>query len=65
MTAANQLLLCLVIEQGINFRSVVRIHPEELVKQAIRNAKLIKTKGHYFNLAQKVKILRLMSTTDG
>ncbi|MEY8205155.1 MAG: GTP 3',8-cyclase MoaA [Bermanella sp.] len=67
LTAEGRLLLCLGNEHSVDLRAVVRQHPGELapVKQAIRDAMLIKPERHYFNLAQEVKILRFMNTTGG
>jgi len=66
VTAEEWLLLCLGNERSIYFRNVVRVHPGgEPVYQAIHDAMLIKPQRHYFNLAQKVKMLRFMNTTSG
>jgi len=67
LTAEGKLLLCLGNEHSVDLRAVVREHPGDLepVKQAIRDAMLIKPERHYFNLAQEVKILRFMNTTGG
>ncbi len=67
LTAEGKLLLCLGNEHSVDLRAVVRENPGNLepVKQAIRDAMLIKPERHYFNLAQEVKILRFMNTTGG
>ena len=67
LTAEGKLLLCLGNEHSVDLRAVVRQNPGELepIKQAIRDAMLIKPERHYFNLAQEVKILRFMNTTGG
>jgi cyclic pyranopterin phosphate synthase len=67
LTAEGKLLLCLGNEHSVDLRDVVRKNPGDLepVKQAIRDAMLIKPERHYFNLAQEVKILRFMNTTGG
>ena len=67
LTAEGKLLLCLGNEHSVDLRAVVRENPGDLepVKQAIRDAMLIKPERHYFNLAQEVKILRFMNTTGG
>ncbi len=67
LTAEGKLLLCLGNEHSVDLRAIVRESPGDLepVKQAIRDAMLIKPERHYFNLAQEVKILRFMNTTGG
>ncbi len=67
LTAEGKLLLCLGNEHSVDLRAVVREFPDEIepIKQAIRDAMLIKPERHYFNLAQEVKILRFMNTTGG
>ncbi len=67
ITAQGRLLLCLGNEHSIDLKSVVRNYPGELepVKQAIREAMILKPERHYFDLGEEVQILRFMNSTGG
>lgn len=67
LTCEGRLLLCLGQEHSVDLRKVLRSHPEdpEKLKQAIRDAMLIKPKGHEFDLTEKPIIFRHMNVTGG
>lgn len=67
LTCEGRLLLCLGQEHSVDLRKVIRAYPEdnEKLKQAIRDAMLIKPKGHEFNLTEKPIIFRHMNVTGG
>lgn len=67
LTCEGRLLLCLGQEHSVDLRKVVRAHPddESRLKQAIRDAMLIKPEGHEFDLKEKPIIFRHMNVTGG
>lgn len=67
VTPEGRLLLCLGQEHSADLRDVVRAHPGniERVKQAIVAAMALKPRGHDFDLARPVTILRHMNRTGG
>ena len=67
VTCEGRLLLCLGQEHSVDLRHVVRGWPGDMekLKQAIRDAMLIKPKGHEFDLSAKPIILRHMNVTGG
>ncbi len=67
LTCEGRLLLCLGQEHSVDLRKTLRAYPEnsEKLKQAIRDAMLIKPEGHEFNLTDKPIILRHMNVTGG
>jgi cyclic pyranopterin phosphate synthase len=67
LTCEGRLLLCLGQEHSVDLRKVLRANPNdsEKLKQAIRNAMLIKPKGHEFDLTEKPIIFRHMNVTGG
>ena len=67
LTCEGRLLLCLGQEHSVDLRKVVRAYPDndEKLKQAIRDAMLIKPKGHEFDLTEKPIIFRHMNVTGG
>jgi GTP 3',8-cyclase len=67
LTCEGRLLLCLGQEHSVDLRKTLRAYPEdnEKLKQAIRDAMLIKPKGHEFDLTEKPIIFRHMNVTGG
>ena len=67
LTCEGRLLLCLGQEHSVDLRKVIRANPDddEKLKQAIRDAMLIKPEGHEFNLDEKPIIFRHMNVTGG
>jgi cyclic pyranopterin phosphate synthase len=67
LTCEGRLLLCLGQEHSVDLRKVLRANPNdnEKLKQAIRDAMLIKPKGHEFDLTEKPIIFRHMNVTGG
>jgi len=67
VTCEGRLLLCLGQEHSVDLRHVVRGWPGDMekLKQTIRDAMLIKPKGHEFDLSAKPIILRHMNVTGG
>jgi GTP 3',8-cyclase len=67
LTCEGRLLLCLGQEHSVDLRKTLRAYPEdnEKLKQAIRDAMLIKPKGHEFDLTEKPVIFRHMNVTGG
>jgi GTP 3',8-cyclase len=59
--------LCLGQEHSVDLRKTLRANPEdsEILKQAIREAMLIKPEGHEFDLTEKPIIFRHMNVTGG
>ena len=67
LTAEGRLLLCLGNEHSVDLKRVIRSNPgdTEILKQAIRDAMLIKPEKHEFDIKEQPVILRHMSTTGG
>ena len=67
LTCEGRLLLCLGQEHSVDLRKVIRAYPDddERLKQAIRDAMLIKPEGHEFDLTEKPVIFRHMNVTGG
>ena len=67
LTCEGRLLLCLGQEHSVDLRKVIRAYPhdDEKLKQAIRDAMLIKPEGHEFDLKEKPVIFRHMNVTGG
>jgi len=67
LTCEGRLLLCLGQEHSVDLRKTLRAYPGEMeiLKQAIKDAMLIKPKGHDFNLTEKPIIFRHMNVTGG
>ena len=67
LTCEGRLLLCLGQEHSVDLRKTLRAYPEdtEKLKQAIRDAMLIKPQGHEFDLTEKPIIFRHMNVTGG
>ncbi len=67
LTCEGRLLLCLGQEHSVDLRKTLRAYPDDMdkLKQAIRDAMLIKPKGHDFDLTEKPLIFRHMNVTGG
>ncbi|GAB1256790.1 GTP 3',8-cyclase MoaA [Aurantivibrio plasticivorans] len=67
LTAEGRLLLCLGNEHSVDLRQQVRDYPNDIekLKQAIRDAILIKPERHYFDHSDEPQIVRLMNMTGG
>jgi len=60
-------LLCLGQEHSIDLRRLLRANPcdDEAVKQGLKEAMLLKPKGHDFDLNEQPIIMRRMNATGG
>ncbi|HMM44480.1 MAG TPA: GTP 3',8-cyclase MoaA [Candidatus Macondimonas sp.] len=67
VTAQGRLLLCLGQEHSVDLRAVLRGRPgdDAALREAIVRAMAIKPRGHDFDLAREVRIVRFMNHTGG
>ena len=67
LTVEGRLLLCLGNEHSVDLKQIIRANPgnNDVLKQAIVDAMLIKPEKHEFNIHEQPIILRYMSMTGG